>query len=128
MIRDQKLWKRVRIRILRNGEPRNRVAKTEVLSRATVRKILRHEKPVGYGDLTRLIEPIKPNPAPPSRKGRKAQCSCERWKIWLAALEQRETPSTELPDELLKEVVPYPHSRRVKAMTILAKLQGFSSQ
>ena len=128
MYRDQKLWKRVRIRVLRNGESLNRVAKTEGLSRPTVRKILRHEKPVGYGYLTHLIEPIKTKPKPPSRKGRKAQGSRERWMLWLATVEQRIAPSTELPEELLKEVMPNSHSRRVKAMVILAKLQGFSSQ
>lgn len=133
MIRNQKLWKRVRIRILRNGESRNHVAKTEGLSRATIRKILLYEKPVGYGELTGLIEPIEPikttsKPVAISRKGKKPQASRERWQIWLAALEQRLTPFTELPDELLKEVIPYPHSRRVKAMVVLAKLQGFSNQ
>jgi transposase len=49
MYRNQKLWKRVRVRVLRNGESLKRVAKTEGLSRPTVRKMLRHEKPVGYG-------------------------------------------------------------------------------
>ena len=128
MYRDQKLWKRVRFRVLQNDESINRVAKTEGLSRPTVRKILRHKKPVGYGYLTHLIEPIKTKPKHPSRKGKKAQGSLERWMLWLAALEQRIAPSTELPAELLKEVIPYPYSRRVKAMVILAKFQGFSSQ
>ncbi len=49
MYRSQKLWKRVRTRILVTGESRNHVAITEGLSRATVRKMLRHEHPVGYG-------------------------------------------------------------------------------
>jgi transposase len=129
MYRNPKLWKRVRVRILRNGESRNHVAFSEGLSRATVRKMLRHEKPLEYGGAASIIQPktkAKSDSSPP--KATKAQISEERWMRWLAALEQRIAPSPELPEELLNEVMPLPHNRRAKAMVILAKLQGFSSQ
>lgn len=45
MYRDLKIWKRVRRRVLQNGESIRHVAKIERISRYMVRKMLKHEHP-----------------------------------------------------------------------------------
>ena len=58
MYKDRQQWAEIRHRILVRGESRRYVSKREGMSRATVRKILRHDAPPGY---RRLKE--RPHPA-----------------------------------------------------------------
>jgi transposase len=127
MYRSPKLWKRIRTRILKNGESRNSVAKIEGISRATVRKMLRNEHPLDYGG-KELLPPhkTKSKTKHKSCKVNKAEISRHRWLEWLASLAKRKV-SDDLPKDLLAEVIPSAHSRSIKAMTLLAKHQGFSN-
>ena len=127
MYRSPKLWKRIRTRILKNGESRNSVAKIEGISRATVRKMLRNEHPLDYGG-KELLPPrkTKSKTKHTSCKVNKAEISRHKWLEWLASLAKRKV-SDDLPKDLLAEVIPSAHSRSIKAMTLLAKHQGFSN-
>jgi transposase len=94
--------------------------------------MLRHPYPLGYGGklLQKEQNSITSIHAPAVVK--KSKSSMNEWKEWLFALERRqasETPNkfSNLPSELLAEVVPVRQSRRIKAMAVLAKLKGFSN-
>ncbi len=96
MYRSPKLWKRIRACILKNGESRSSVAKIEGLSRATVRKMLRHDHPLDYGG-KELLPPItkSKHKLKPCKKT-KAEISREKWLAWLATLAKRNV-SDDLP-------------------------------
>src|SRR5512144_3285435 len=57
MYKDRQQWAEIRNRILVRGESGRCVSKREGMSRATVRKILRHEAPPGYRRLKKRPHP-----------------------------------------------------------------------
>ncbi len=59
-------WRRIRKRVLVSGESIRSVARMEGMSRKTLRKILSHESPPGYGGRSILIA----NPERPRRRSR----------------------------------------------------------
>ena len=48
MYQDLYFWRRIRRRILDDGESIHHVSKTTQISRFTIRKMLKHEKPIPY--------------------------------------------------------------------------------
>ena len=109
MYTDTRQWNRIRDRVLIFGESRSKVAKTEQVSRNTVRKILKYDFPPGYGG-SNLKKPVpirnekKPRgPAP--RRRTSLPVSKQQWMEWLYTLERQ--PSSfqgDLPsiEQLLK--------------------------
>ena len=128
MYQDLNFWRRIRRRILENGESIQHVSQTTQISRTTIRKMLKHDSPQPY--IRRGKEPrIEPIPEVvtkrPSRKDRVKQ----EWMQWLYCLERnpnklcRELPT---PPDLLAQLAPSPHSPRKRALAILARRNGFS--
>ena len=124
MYRDPKLWKRIRTRVLQNGESRRHVAKCEGMSRTTLRKILNSECPVAVAGRSRAQPSITPGYSRCSRTTKPS--SSERWTGWFETISRTSTTTTELPAELLAEVVVQHCSRRIKSLVVLANIQGFS--
>lgn len=60
MYRDPSLWQKIRRRILSDGAPKRQVAREAGISRATIRKILAHERPPGYGPRERKYRNLAP--------------------------------------------------------------------
>lgn len=132
MYKDTRQWNRVRDRILVLGESRNQVARTEKISRNTVRKILRYDFPPGYRECN-LKKPVSIRNEKPVRELAPRRCKLplvkQQWMEWLYSLErQQPTFQGNLPSsvQLFDGLSPSPNSPRKKALTVLAKEQGFS--
>lgn len=128
MYQDLNFWRRIRRRILENGESIQHVSKTTRISRNTIRKMLKHEKPQPYirGGKEHRIEPIpKEVSERPSRNDRVKQ----EWMQWLYRLERNPREiygKLPTPPDMLEQLAPSPHSPRKRALAILASRSGFS--
>lgn len=135
MYSDLRQWHRIRDRILVFGESINSVAKKEVISKVTIRKILQHETPLSYHRAgTQKV--VAPRPEKPPRKDTtpktRAQIAKQRWMELLYELEQKRSPTKDQhvsPEsaDLFEAIAPTLNSPRRKALTVLAKQHGFST-
>jgi transposase len=128
MYQDLNFWRRIRRRILENGESIRHVSETTQISRKTIRKMLTYEQPKPYirGDKKQPEEPIPTNV--PDKPSRKAQAK-QQWMEWLYNLERSSSKidgSFPAPPDLLEQLSPSPHSPRKRALVILASRNGFS--
>ncbi len=115
-------WKRIRERILISGESIRSVARDERMSRNTVKKILAHDSPPGYGGRSA-------KPKERSRRSTAAQAPRHRdrgklqWMEWLYRIE-REPSGTETLGFSL-------HGRsateRRRLLCVMARESGFTS-
>ena len=87
-------WKRIRRRVLVDKESIRFVAKTEGMSRNTVRKILEHEFPPRYKSCDKETA-IRNSVEVVSNKNR-ADLERIRWQEWLYALERGELQTDSL--------------------------------
>ena len=125
---DVRLWNRIRRRILENGESIHHVSKTTLISRPTIRKMLKHEKPVPHiRRMGQVIHESKKRDTPPALC-RQEQVKRE-WMEWLYCLERNPSEivgNSLTPPDLLDQLSPSPHSLRKRALAILARRNGFS--
>ena len=129
MYTNLKQWADIRRRVFDKGESIGSVSRSERMSRNTVKKILKYEKPPGYAQSiwkpsaqpfqTKKIvqaKTVKPSPA-------------SEWNAWLAGIE-RKANQLALTAAGYSQFVPllqsHPARLRTKALTILAHEQGFS--
>jgi transposase len=122
-------WRRIRKRVLVWGESRRGVAKSEGISVHTLRKMLAYELPPGYRRCSRQARSKKPIQKLMKAAHPRALAVKRRWMEWLYELERgtstNTTPSSEA--ELALFLAPRPNNMRKKALTILARAQGFSA-
>jgi transposase len=128
MYQDLNFWRRIRRRILENGESIQHVSKTTLISRNTIRKMLKHEKPQPYirEGKEHQIEPI---PDVVSRKPSRNERVKQEWMQWLYRLERSPSEICGVmltPPDMLEQLAPSPHSPRKRALAILASRTGFS--
>ena len=113
-------WKRIRKKVLIGGESIRSVARSEGISRKTLRKILSHETPPGFAgrrSTTVILEPASIQ-ARPSRE----MLERMRWHEWLYELERGE-----LPDDQLTRVLDGLGVRARKlVIAAMARQRGFS--
>lgn len=132
---DLNFWRRIRRRILENGESIRYVSKTTQISSNTIRKMLKYEKPQPYiRDKAEATQESKEKETPTTLK-RRDQVK-HQWMEWLYQLERNPTEiernpteiecSLPTPPDLLEQLSPSPHSPRKRALTILARRKGFS--
>lgn len=111
-------WKRIRKRVLVGLESIRSVAKSEGMSRTTLRRILSYETPPRYGGCGSLA--LKPTRTKQSR----ADLERARWLEWLYDLERGELPDDQLAHSL--------DGRSVKARKLIvaamAWQRGFSNK
>ena len=128
MYQDLRLWNRIRRRILENGESIHHVSKMTLISRPTIRKMLKHEKPVPHiRRMGQVTHESKKRDTPPALC-RQEQVKHE-WMEWLYRLERNPSEivgSSLTPPDLLDQLSPSPHSPRKRALAILARRNGFS--
>ena len=134
MYRNTRQWNRIRTRILVHEESRRHVAKTEGMSRNTVRKILKYAHPPGYRSSVRSKAA--------SRQATQTRCSVPQTKIrrdkqywmeWLYSLEQQHRSHSDSEplanfNMIFDVLSPSPNCPRTKALVVLAKLEGFSGR
>lgn len=132
MYTDTRQWNRIRDRVLILGESRIHVAKTEHVSRNTVRKILKYDYPPGYGGkniekpVSNKEETLQRDPIPIRNI---SSVSKQQWMDWLYNLEHQSLSLLEhLPcvEQLLDGLASSSNNRRNKILVILAKEDGFS--
>jgi transposase len=134
MYNNTRQWNRIRTRILVHGESRRHVAKTEGMSRPTVRKILKYEHPPGYKSSAR--SKVKDHQANQACRSVFQQSKFfkdkQLWMEWLYALQQPHRSHSDAEslvgfNKIYDVLNPSPNSPRSKALVVLAKLEGFST-
>ena len=126
-------WKRIRKRVLMQGESKRNVARTERISINTLRKMLAYDSPPGYRHLKTTCRPEKGGKAiseVPSRSRNKSASAKQRWMEWLYELEQgsfNETPLTSALGLLTERLSRGPNDPRKKILVVLAHEIGFSN-
>ena len=117
-------WRRIRKRVLVSGESIRSVARKEAMSRKTLRKILSHELPPGYGGRGILIAKpehpsVAPDPTPSSTDTERL-----RWMEWLYDLERGEF----IHDPLITSLSGRSSNERKKILSVMACQRGFSKR
>lgn len=128
MYQDLNFWRRIRRRILENGESISHVSTTTQISRTTIRKMLKHESPQPYirGGKEHRTEPT---PEVVTERPSRPECVKQEWMQWLYRLERSPSEICGMlptPPDLLEQIAPSPHSPRKRALAILASRSGFS--
>jgi transposase len=113
-------WKRVRKRVLVVGESIRSVARSEGMSRTTLRKILSHETPPGFAG--RKPAAVKAEPAPKELKSSSADLERARWQEWLYELERGALPD----DQLYRNLDGLSVKARKLVIAAMAQQRGFS--
>lgn len=112
-------WKRIRKRVLINDESIRSVAKSEGMSRTTLRKILSHEAPPLFkGRRPACRAAIRPEGPILSR----AENERVRWQEWIYKLERGDL----LEDPLIQSLDGLSTKKRKLLIAVMAKLEGFS--
>jgi len=128
MYQDLYFWRRIRRRILDDGESIHHVSKTTQISRFTIRKMLKHEKPIPYKRGTNApIQDLKKKELPPTI--RKKDEIRQEWMKWLYHLERNPSETdigSQIPSDLLEQLSPHPHNPRKRVLAILARQKGFA--
>jgi len=128
MYQDEKLWKRVRYRILEKGESIRHVSETTSIHRVTIRKILKHEHPLPHKRKRTELFFQQPAVEKPARIFAREKIR-HQWMEWLYHIERHSKgvqSDGPIPPELLKHLSPSPHNPRKRILSILAKQEGFS--
>ena len=102
------------------GESIRSVAKREGMTRPTLRKILAHESPPGYGG--RGFSRQNGDPLPTARKLPRAEAARQRWMEWLCALERGDSQD----DALARALPGLGALARKRILAVMARNQGFS--
>jgi transposase len=113
-------WRRIRQKLLLPGGSIRSVAKTEGMSRVTLRKILAFESPPGYGG--RGIHEPKPSHPPPTTLVSRTETVRQRWMEWLYDLER--TPSQ--CDQLVSALSGQSRQMRKRLLAVIALRRGFT--
>lgn len=125
-------WKRIRKRVLLLGESKRFVARTEGISRDTLRKMLAYDFPPGYGGRNFASESAAAGKAVserPRRNRKRSSSVKQRWMEWLYKLERgtaTEPPLTPALEGLTDHLSRSPNDPRKKILTVLAHEMGFS--
>jgi transposase len=117
-------WRRIRKAVLVTGESMRSVAKKEGMSRTTLRKILSHELPPGYGG--------HGNPSTAKRhpavqlvpKSSHADIVRQQWNEWLYGVERGKLDD----DALASGLSGCGDNARKKILVAMARRDGFSSR
>ena len=131
MYSNARQWKRIRARILEHEESVGHVAADEGMSRLTVRKILRHEKPSGYKSTIRVtINKDRPKKSNTPIKINAYTKHKQHWMEWLYEIKKnglypRYANLTQIED-LQKALLIQKYNFRKRTLTILAKVEGFT--
>jgi transposase len=129
MYTNLKQWADIRRRVLVKGESIGSVSHSERMSRNTVKKILKHEKPPGYGQsirkpsaqafqATHLAQAKKVKPSPESE-----------WNAWLAGIERKDNQlvlTAVSHSQFAPLLQPQSARLRTMALTVMAHEKGFS--
>lgn len=113
-------WRRIRKRILVSGQSIRSVAKREGMSRPTIRKMLHHELPPGYGN--KGLRSPAPKRLPPDLETNATQVVRQRWMEWLYEIERCSKTDDALECALSGLGV---HDRK-RILCVMAHLRGFS--
>ena len=114
-------WRRIRKAVLVTGESVRSVAKKEGMSRTTLRKILSHESPPGYGGCGTSSAKIRPV-LPLVPKSSHADIVRQRWNEWLYEAER----GTSDQDALASGLSGCGGNARKKIVAAMARRGGFS--
>jgi transposase len=131
LYRNARQWARIRTRVLKNGESIRSVALFENMSRHTVRKILRFEKPPPF-NLTNRAVSTKVSAKITAESNKKPSCSIhkQRWMEWLYEMEKYgiKTRYSNLDgiEKLENALLIKRNNFRKKILTVLAQLEGFT--
>ncbi len=117
-------WRRIRKRVLVNGESIRSVAKKEGITRITLRKILTHEVPPGYGGLRTLDAAKKRFTAARVLKLSHAKVVLRQWTEWLYDVERGASSEDSLASKLSRCT----SKGRKKILAVMAHRKGFSSK
>lgn len=112
-------WRRLRKRVLVDGESIRSVAKREGMSRNTLRKILSHETPPRY---IRRASHAETKPAAISSKQTTTKNERRRWMEWIFQLERGDFADEPLGSELAGLGL---HARKL-VLAVMARDRGFS--
>jgi transposase len=124
MYTDEKQWTRIRDRIMELGESINFVARSEGVSRNTVRKMLRYKKPLKYGNKTTVDNTQEDFWASRISENTSSDLDKSEWMDMLYALE---TGGDTVPPEV-DSILPFLNTKsRRKALVVIAKICGFSN-
>lgn len=113
-------WRRIRQKLLMPGSSVRSVAKTEGMSRVTLRKILAFESPPGYGGRG-VSEPQSSHP-PLTRPSRHADTVRQQWMEWLYDLER----ITSQGDLLVSALSGQSRQMRKRLLAVIALRSGFA--
>lgn len=115
-------WKKIRNRILVDHESIRSVAKREGMSRATIRKILTHERPPGYGQ--KKSSEVRPEPIEARKTPNSADIELARWQQWLYELERGDTLDEQFANMLSGRTL----NERKLVLAAMAWQRGFSKR
>lgn len=113
-------WKRIRKRVLVAHESIRSVARSEGMSRNTLRRILLTEMPPGYRGRAATV--VMPESAPKKPRTSRSDLERRRWQEWIYELERGELPD----DQLSKSLDGLSVRNRKLVVAALARQHGFS--
>lgn len=116
-------WRRIRRRVLVGGESIRSVARKEGMSRITLRKILRHDVPPGYGGGRTHDRIMQHDVAVSASNLSRDDVILRRWTEWLYQVEQGVSSKDLLSSKLSRCT----NKARKKILAVMAHQRGFSS-
>ncbi|WP_271007446.1 IS630 family transposase [Paucibacter sp. B51] len=116
-------WRRLRTRVLVNGESMRSVAKCEGMSRNTLKRLLALDAPPRYRRANMLTKAPAEQTGPP-RAPKRSDIELQRWKDWLYSVEGDNSGSDPLGAELAQQSG---HARKL-VLAAMARKGGFSER
>lgn len=115
-------WRQVKKRILIDGASIQSVSNSTGISRNTIRKILKHETPPGYGGRKSTKQKTQCIKKPPKQS--KVEIDRIRWKEWIYEIERGNLPSKDWEEILNGQKI---HARKI-VMAAMARECGFTNR